>query len=270
MACRINAQRIWCFRLELEARMHLASTVVTLTYSDAPASLVPRDLTLWLKRLRKQLEPATVRYFAVGEYGTATARPHYHAILFGLPLSPKHDPLRAAGCKCSTCELVRSTWGKGHVLCDAFSLGAARYITGYVTKKMTKRSDPRLHGRHPEFTRMSRRPGIGARAVPDILSTVRELQAKAGLLNLVDVPTALRSGGSMKPLGRFLVQKLRIADGRDPKTPPLVLEERARKLQELSQAQGTAAAYVLEAEASNQAAAKLTRKASIFKPKESL
>lgn len=36
-----------------------------------------------MKRLRKYLEPVKVRFFACGEYGDNTYRPHYHLILFG-------------------------------------------------------------------------------------------------------------------------------------------------------------------------------------------
>lgn len=60
---------------------------VTLTYENCPRSknnfrtLNYVDLQLFFKRLRK-LSNAKIRYYAVGEYGGNTMRPHYHIILF--------------------------------------------------------------------------------------------------------------------------------------------------------------------------------------------
>lgn len=264
MACRVNRQRIWTFRLELEARAHASSVVVTLTYENAPPQLVPRDAVLWLKRLRKRAGSFSIRYFLVGEYGEATSRPHFHAILFGVNLDPRHDPLQGAFCRCCTCVAIRETWGHGRILVDQFSAAAARYVCGYVTKKLTRKDDPRLLGRHPEFTRMSRRPGIGAFAVPRIHECVVDLQRSAGLRNLLDVPTALRAGGQMRPLGRYLVGKLREADGRDPRTPPAVKEEKAREMHALCEARGTAQAFGQVASETAQKAAQTVKKHRLY------
>ena len=66
--------------------MHPHNAYITLTYNDdhlpANGSLQPRDLQLFWKRLRKARTPG-IRYYACGEYGDQTARPHYHAIIFG-------------------------------------------------------------------------------------------------------------------------------------------------------------------------------------------
>lgn len=270
MACRINRQRVWAFRLELESRLHASSVVVTLTYETAPEGdcLVPRDAVLWLKRLRRALSPARFRYFLVGEYGEESTRPHYHAILFGFPLMPDH--VRDAMCTCQTCATIRSTWGLGRVLVDTFSRASARYVCGYVTKKLQKRKDSRLAGRPPEFTRQSLRPGIGRDAIPLIAETVTELQRAAGLVNLLDVPTALRSGGGMQPLGRYLVGNLRETLGRSAKTPALVKEHRAAEMHAMSESLGTAKAFSQAASQTRQRARQLIAKHRLYNQKDSL
>lgn len=132
--------------------------MATLTYApehEPPdGSLSPRHMQLWLKRLRRLLPPTRpIRFFGCGEYGDETFRPHYHVALYGVA------PLET--------ELVQSSWGMGHVHLMELNAETAQYLCGYVVKKMTSPDDPRLQGKHPEFTRMSLRPhGIGAGAVP--------------------------------------------------------------------------------------------------------
>ena len=94
LPCRINKRREWTFRLELEASLHEHNSFVTLTYADQflpeDGSVNPRHTQLWLKRLRKVLDPRKVRFFLCGEYGDQTFRPHYHACLFGVGLDDAH------------------------------------------------------------------------------------------------------------------------------------------------------------------------------------
>lgn len=178
--------------------MHSENLFLTLTYGPVnlpeDEAVNPRDLQLFIKRLRQNVLPTQFRYFAVGEYGDKTMRPHYHLALFGLGAS--HE------------EAIRKAWPLGHIMIGTFTTASASYIGGYVTKKMTKKDDPRLNGRHPEFTRMSNRPGIGAPAMDTILDL---LTSKSGsyLLADGDVPKALRHGDKIYPLGRYLRSKLR-------------------------------------------------------------
>ena len=101
----------------------------------------------------------------------------------------------------------------------------ARYVAGYVTKKMTHRLDPRLNGRHPEFARMSLKPGIGADAMYDVASAamyVKELDNK-------DIST-IDYGKSKVPLGRYLTRKLRKYRGMDENAPLEVTEAIKKEL----------------------------------------
>lgn len=208
MPCRINRRRMWAARIVLESMSHVHSCFVTLTYESDPWSLVPRDWVLFMKRLRKA-KKSRVRFFAVGEYGDQTFRPHYHAALFGVSLV-EH-------------ELVADAWGHGYVHLGELTADSAQYIAGYVTKKMTSSDDPRLEGRCPEFARMSLRPGIGHGACMGIARNLMTLGGSAALARLGDVPGQVRIQGRMFPMGRYLRSVLREDVGRDGKTPGQVL-----------------------------------------------
>lgn len=243
MPCRINRRRTWTHRILLETLNHSSSVFVTLTYDpeNLPLSsgtitmpngsqpeplptLRPKDLQDWLKRLRKRIEPLRIRYYAVGEYGDETNRPHYHAALFGYPAclyGQSTYSLRRTSC-CPSCDTIKESWGLGQIYVGELTQNSAQYIAGYVTKKMTSKDDIRLSGRYPEFGRMSLRPGIGADALHEVADVLLRL-------NLVDpegdVPSALRHGSRLLPLGRYLRRKLRVLVGHDEAAPEKTLKE---------------------------------------------
>ena len=88
--CRIAKRREWTLRLIHESVYWEDSVFLTLTYSDdylpKNGSLDKRQLQLFIKRLRKSLNGRSIKYFACGEYGDNTERPHYHLIIFGISL----------------------------------------------------------------------------------------------------------------------------------------------------------------------------------------
>ena len=93
LSCRIAKRKEWSTRLWHELAYHNKSVFLTLTYDDYNVpdneSLRLKDLQLFFKRLRKSLYKADfprIKYFACGEYGNMTARPHYHSIIYGLGL----------------------------------------------------------------------------------------------------------------------------------------------------------------------------------------
>lgn len=199
LPCRINKRREWTHRIMLEAKTHAKNCFITLTYSPEnypkDGSLVPEDLQKYLKRLRKAVAPSKVRYFAVGEYGDRSDRPHFHIACFGLGMDDA--------------DVIDSCWGYGFTYTGTLTLDSAQYVAGYVTKKMTKKDDPRLNGRYPEFSRMSLRPAIG---VPALKFITDALDGKFGshiLSNFNDVPKVLKVGNKSMPLGRTLTDKLR-------------------------------------------------------------
>lgn len=109
---------------------------------------------------------------------------------------------------------------------------SAGYIAGYVVKKMTASTDIRLNGRHPEFARMSLRPGIGADMMDEVASTLMTY----GLETQADVPSALRHGNRVLPLGRYLRRRLRERIGKDPSAPQSTMDEIAEEMRPLREA----------------------------------
>lgn len=196
----------------LESQSHEYNSFVTLTYDEKnvpeDGSVNPVHTQKWLKRLRAEI--GQVRFFLVGEYGGRYKRPHYHAALFGFGHCPDKDAqLTRRGCSCPVCSTLRKTWSLGTCNSGELNAASARYIGGYIQKRMTKADDERLGGHHPEFARMSLRPGLGAYAVPSMADVLTSSSGARTIAHLGDVPMALRSEGKLLPLGRYLRRKLR-------------------------------------------------------------
>jgi len=218
MPCRINRSRVWTTRLLMELQNYAEDEChfVTLTYDEEnlprSGSLQPRDLQLYFKRLRKYNAPRRLRYYAVGEYGEQTKRPHYHVILFGVRSG----------------DGIGESWKKGHVHVGNVTEQSIGYVTGYVTNKL---SDKRLlEGLHPEFSRMSLKPGLGANAM-EVLGDVMLSKAGSALVaKNRDVATVVRSQQSNWPLGRYLRRRLRENVGIPQSAAIAVSETRAAEL----------------------------------------
>lgn len=216
LPCRINKRRQWMWRQFFESLIHEENAFVTLTYADEhlprECNLDPRALQLFLKRLRKSVWPAKIRFFAVGEYGQDGKRefnPHYHLSLFGV--SGFSDWIGSRQVRYGVAEAVHQCWPYGNIDCKEFNESTASYVAGYTVKKLTSVGDPKLKGRTPEFMRSSRRPGLGADAMPVI---AQQLLA-SGHFN-GDVPRQLKLGKKNIPLGRYLLKKAREACGMTP------------------------------------------------------
>lgn len=125
-----------------------------------------------MKRLRKQVD-AKLRFFACGEYGEKTFRPHYHALIFNYdPPDRKIHTYTDRGHRLYTSELMDDIWGLGHVYVGSVTHESAGYVARYSMKKVNGdlaadhylRPHPitgKLYQVKPEFAVMSRRPGIG-------------------------------------------------------------------------------------------------------------
>lgn len=266
----------------LETNLHSENCFLTLTYSDenlpklAPPSeplptLDPKHLQLWFKVLRKAIHPSKVRYYAIGEYGDETHRPHYHVALFGYPKcsygNSRYSKSRQ-NC-CAHCDFIRDTWGRGSIYSGDISVNSAQYIAGYVTKKLTSKDNPALKGRYPEFGRMSLKPGIGADFMHEVAST---FLTHAALDDLADVPTSLQHGGRKLPLGRYLRRKLRVLTGRSLETPQETIDALQETLRPLREsAFDNSRSFKKEVvEAHDQKVLNAETKAKIFKTKRTL
>lgn len=172
--CRLERSRQWAIRCSHEASLHTANEYITLTYNDAnlppDGSLSVRDFTLFMKRLRRKM--GKMRYYMCGEYGQSDdgnlGRPHYHACLFGLYLpDKKHHKNNKQGDPLYTSKILTETWGKGYALTGAVTFQSAAYVARYIMdKKNGDQSEKHYINKYgeilkPEYTNMSRRPGIG-------------------------------------------------------------------------------------------------------------
>lgn len=149
VSCRMRWARDWAIRCVHEAQMHERNWFITLTYDDVHVpkdyGLSMRDWQLFCKRLRKAA--GKFRYFACGEYGSETFRPHFHMCAFGL----------------NEISGVEKAWGAGLVHIGTLTFASAAYTAGYVAKKALGRGGSPFPGVRKEFVVMSRNPGLGAK-----------------------------------------------------------------------------------------------------------
>lgn len=198
LECRIQYARVWADRCVLEAKKYKDNYFVTLTYDDFflpnRNSLEPKDLQLFIKRLRKYYSNKhpgiKIRFLASGEYGDRSWRPHYHIILFNCPIDdlsytferkevvdidvctgkPIFGPYIKTNLEGNKKDMLFSKtiyelWHcQGNISVQQFNYDTAAYVSQYVTKKC-KTDYSKIYDElkiYPEFLRMSNRPGIGA------------------------------------------------------------------------------------------------------------
>lgn len=164
IGCKLDRSLMWAVRITNELSLHEKACFLTLTYKDLPknGSLVKQDLQDFFKRLRFRLEPQKIRYYACGEYGTETKRPHYHVCLFGwFPEDAKAYKTTPDGHPLWTSQLLEEIWGHGFAVIGQLTFETAAYTARYVTKKINN-GDFFHYLVEPEFALSSRRPGIGA------------------------------------------------------------------------------------------------------------
>lgn len=175
--CRITRQMAWTARCLIEeAYSPRSSSFITLTYSPEnmpeDGKLSVRHLQLFFKRLRKAL-PHSIRYFACGEYGGKTNRPHYHALVFGLP--------------CPVGDWLTERWQLGFTVSRPLTKKNVLYTTRY-TLKASKRGDDYI-------TLASRNPGIGVDGLRDLGEAIgKRVTVPMG------APTTVKIGGKTWPL----------------------------------------------------------------------
>lgn len=220
----------------LELKDHAQSSFVTLTYDDDhnPEELRPDDLSQFIRSMRRSGHK--FRYFAAGEYGSKTYRPHYHIFGFGLP-SCRHGQTvfgkdGSPRC-CPVCQNVYQHWGKGRIetALPRNHKQVAGYVASYVVKSVSDKKDENLEGMQPEFARMSLKPAIGLSFIDDLAS-----QLMLSGYDEIDVPTHVVIDGKRQFLGRYLRRELRKRMGRPPETPKEVLDGLTEEMQPLWEA----------------------------------
>lgn len=173
LGCKSRRGQEWAARVLHELRNHDAAIFATLTYAPEhlPSSgeLVPRDLSLFLKRLRQamarrrgrspDIRGHRLRYLACGEYGDIGGRPHYHAILFGVGFNDE----QTATATLKTSPTLTRLWGKGTVNYGEVTAASAAYVAGYTIKKIGRtHCDADGVVMEAPFLRASTHPGLGA------------------------------------------------------------------------------------------------------------
>lgn len=208
VGCNQGTQREWAVRGFHEAQLHTEfwrdedthitteipnSSVLTLTYNEEhlppDGALVHDDFQRFMKRLRirrnRRGDKRPLRYFMCGEYGGKTARPHFHAVMFGETFSDRYTEQSRDGQTNQMSYELDDLWSQapfegaaatniGRATVDDFTFAGASYVAGYVAKKAVKGHQgpiiktvdefdvTRFIPKSPEYRKMSTHPGLGA------------------------------------------------------------------------------------------------------------
>lgn len=158
--CRDKKASEWSVRCIAEnLSSHSCPYFVTLTYNNLflPDCLLKSDVQNFFKRLRVNLFNAgfdvNIRYVACGEYGSKTKRPHYHLLIWNLPLMSNHQLL----------QIIQRAWslrGKSLGFCylGKVERGGVNYVLKYMRKPLNDEIENIFY---PNFMLASRRPAIG-------------------------------------------------------------------------------------------------------------
>lgn len=165
LGCRLDRSREWAIRCVHEASMHEKNCFITLTYDDQNLpknnSLVLEDFQKFIKRFRKKINKK-ILYFHCGEYGDDNGRPHYHACIFGYDFEDKKVWRMSRDNPLYTSESLNKLWPFGYSIIGTVTFKSAAYVARYIMKKVTgQKAEEHYQGKIPEYTTMSRNPGIG-------------------------------------------------------------------------------------------------------------
>lgn len=174
IGCRLDRSLHWAMRCMCEAKLHKENSFITLTYdnenlkkSSEIRSLNKKDFDKFLAKLREGIRyhyGKEIRFYACGEYGDLYGRPHYHAAIFGYAFPDRTYLKTINGVRLYTSAFLSKYWKSGFSTVGDLTMESAAYVARYVTKKIYGPSaDCRYKGRTPEYTQMSRRPGVGRR-----------------------------------------------------------------------------------------------------------
>lgn len=176
--CKMLNKKDWQFRLWQELKSCKSAKFITLTYApqfiprteEGRSTLNKNEIQKFIKRLRdhqrrenikllqdkyplkslneiKLLEKKfpKIRYYLVGEYGTNTFRPHYHALIFNATETIENK--------------IPDIWGLGSVDLGTVNPKSINYVADYVQNKKVPKYRPK-HKQH-EFMLCSKKPIIG-------------------------------------------------------------------------------------------------------------
>lgn len=244
LPCRKRRTSGWSFRLRNEDRHSLSSYFLTLTYNTDHVPITPNGYMTYslshfqtfVKKLRqyelrKQANQATLKYYAVTEYGTEKYRPHFHVILFNATLASLIGSVNANHVAAKRImldgkhEFHSPLWPYGHITIGQVSAASIGYVLEYISKQAripVHKNDDRLK----ERSVMSK--GLGEK----YLKTGRQWHRK-NLLNRYYLPI---EDGKRIALPRYYKDRLyskteRIYIGKQKQIIPLEMTEKERLLQ---------------------------------------
>jgi hypothetical protein len=185
--CRSRRASAWSFRLRQEDKISQSSLFITLTYDTMFVPITQKKrmtldrsdskghLPKFFKRLRKahgHNDGQPLKYYAVGEYGGQSQRPHYHIILFNANIklmvsNTDRLKLEATNYDGQT-EIIIKQWSNGlrknysplgHGTVGKCTPASVGYTLKYISKPKTI---PMYKGddRKPEHSTMSKLLGI--------------------------------------------------------------------------------------------------------------
>lgn len=183
LECRRAHAQEWADRCTLEASKYKYNWFITLTYDDdhlplngCQSTLKRKDFQDFMKRLRKNYPDYKVKVFYCGEYGDSSTRPHYHAILFNLPLDDlsyefeqfvdgKYKVYSRPNNKGQLyySRTIYDLWQhQGNISVARYDYACGAYVAQYVDKKVAGKSNQYYKdlGIEPEFIGMSKGLGV--------------------------------------------------------------------------------------------------------------
>lgn len=201
-ACKLNKSAEWATRCMLETLDHESAYWLTLTYDEEHlpildaikyneiyetdthniivpvtiendgtwinGSLFPKHIDEFIKKIRNKFRNSKIRYFYCGEYGEQNQRPHYHMLLYGLPMDLSQNygyHIDENNKEHWKNPLIDELWVHGLHDITNLEWSNAAYTARYTMKKLTDMSNSNQfyaeQGKLKEYVRMSRRPGIG-------------------------------------------------------------------------------------------------------------
>lgn len=216
----------WSFRLIQEDMVSDTSDFITLTYDtkNIPYSdyghhtLYKPHVQHFFKRLRKRQfgnEAGNIKYYAVGEYGGRTHRPHYHLILFNADI-----------------ELIQPAWDMGSVFYGKVSGASVGYCLKYMSKHKKSFRRNSYDDRQPEFAVMSK--GLG-------VSYLSEKNCNWHIADLVNrmYCTVPESGGKKIAMPRYYKEKIYYESEKSAIAEAFALKMHDKKLEKLAKQTST-------------------------------
>jgi hypothetical protein len=197
--CKKSRFNSWAFRLEKETQISINPLFITLTYAEHKLpygnnqpTLHKKDVQDFFKRLRKNSTKdgdKALRYYAVGEYGSRTLRPHYHIILFNLT-NPDH---------------ISTAWQNGFDYTLPLKPGGIQYTLKYLQKDGNNKDYP---DKQPPFSLMSK--GLGSNYLTSEMVSYHNASVKNSHVT--------REGGQKQALPKYYKEKLYTDDMRQEVT----------------------------------------------------